>query len=644
MVEEEKKEARWEDDAKELIRPIFDKTKRRVTQRESWESKLATWYEMRHEGLRRKNKPGPWAADLHLPLADSQIDKHKPYYEQQTFNGERLAEFASLKSQYSRFAYANEVWFDFKLRHESNFTEEVRYNYDSFLLNGRSIMKVVWDADSSQLEFTSIDPAYVIVPESTTALSRATSLTHVIKITEEEYRMDGSYDQSEDLISRIKGSKGASGEEDTEREQEKSIREGITHSEDSDEILLWESWEREQDEDGRYLDNWIVYTYSPTCLEPVRKPYRPQLGHDFPPFQEFSLEIKDKGWYSPRGIPERVAPYETYGTKVWNEKADFITFGSRPAYTNDGDLSNTTNVNLRPGGVLPRGLKPVQPQMAPPDLAMELEFSKRTAEELLASPNFGISEDGGKERRTASEINYIGQLSSQGQDLKANVYRSFLGKLYKLAWFTLVEHADKNDLIVLYGGKEIEADPEGMVRDGFSISPSGSAEVWNKEQKMQRAFQRFQLFRGDPFINQLELRKDLIKAEDPRDVDRLIIDPKDRNADEREEQAKEIAAMLATKRPLNPREEDDHQAHLMEMLDFVGGFAMNGEKPHPGALQAIQQHYFGHVQALNATKQQDAANQFAQAWQATISEAAAFTDERQRIAQEEQAMMQGGMS
>jgi hypothetical protein len=38
---------------------------------------------MRHDGIRRRNKPWPWAADLHYALADEKIDKLKPFYKQQ---------------------------------------------------------------------------------------------------------------------------------------------------------------------------------------------------------------------------------------------------------------------------------------------------------------------------------------------------------------------------------------------------------------------------------------------------------------------------------------------------------------------------------------------------------------------------------
>ena len=51
---------------KEILQAISD--------RGTWERRQATWYQMRHDGLRRKNKPWPNAADMHFPLGDMQIE------------------------------------------------------------------------------------------------------------------------------------------------------------------------------------------------------------------------------------------------------------------------------------------------------------------------------------------------------------------------------------------------------------------------------------------------------------------------------------------------------------------------------------------------------------------------------------------
>ena len=64
--------------------------------RSSWDERMRTFYEMRHHGLRRKNKPWPGASDVHVPVGDMAIEKLKPYYFQQVFATDVLAQFLTV--------------------------------------------------------------------------------------------------------------------------------------------------------------------------------------------------------------------------------------------------------------------------------------------------------------------------------------------------------------------------------------------------------------------------------------------------------------------------------------------------------------------------------------------------------------------
>ena len=58
---------------------IFDDLKARS----KWEERLPVWYKMRHTGIPRRSKPYPGAPDLHMPLADTTLEKLKPFYYKQ---------------------------------------------------------------------------------------------------------------------------------------------------------------------------------------------------------------------------------------------------------------------------------------------------------------------------------------------------------------------------------------------------------------------------------------------------------------------------------------------------------------------------------------------------------------------------------
>src|SRR3954454_1235964 len=75
------------------LRALHGKICGDLRSRQAWLSRQSAWYQMRHDGLRRKSKPFPGAADLHYPLADSIIEKLKPFYFNQLFATETVAEF-----------------------------------------------------------------------------------------------------------------------------------------------------------------------------------------------------------------------------------------------------------------------------------------------------------------------------------------------------------------------------------------------------------------------------------------------------------------------------------------------------------------------------------------------------------------------
>ena len=77
-----------------------------IKSRVEWETRQALWYQMRNNGLKRKHKPWPNAADMHFPLIDTTINKLKPGFFQQAMGLEVLATFVPMRSQLAGFTTA----------------------------------------------------------------------------------------------------------------------------------------------------------------------------------------------------------------------------------------------------------------------------------------------------------------------------------------------------------------------------------------------------------------------------------------------------------------------------------------------------------------------------------------------------------
>ena len=71
------------------------------------------------------------------------------------------------------------------------------------------------------------------------------------------------------------------------------------------------------------------------------------------------------------------------------------------------------------------------------------------------------------------------------------------------------------------------------VRDEIiSIKPNGSSDSWNLQLRMTKCIARYQLYKGDPYIKQGDLRKICLELDEPGLVARLYQDPEEQQQDQ----------------------------------------------------------------------------------------------------------------
>src|SRR4051812_20686734 len=192
------------------LRALHGKVCSDLRSRQAWLNKQAAWYQMRHEGLRRKHKPFPHAADLHFPLADSIIEKLKPFYFNQLFATESVAQFVPKRPELAGLAEEISGWFDYKLKQQSNLECELLIAIDKMLMSGHVPVKVYWQCGAAgepgRLAFDAIEPQHCLVPEGTRELEEADRVTLVHHLSIEQYRRDVRFQrQDEGLVKRIAG-------------------------------------------------------------------------------------------------------------------------------------------------------------------------------------------------------------------------------------------------------------------------------------------------------------------------------------------------------------------------------------------------------------------------------------------------------
>jgi len=591
-----------------------------LADRSVWDVRQRMFYEMRHHGLRRKNKPWPGASDVHFPLVDTTISELKPAYFQQLFATDLIAQFVPTSPQVAEYTTAAAQWFDHRVKQKTNLETEVLSAVDAMLMCGTGILKVLWDYQSKRLKYYTVNPQHFVVPAWTRDIADADRICHISVYSVEAYKRQKHLKQDKAILDQIVGSYSDDAG-DMNTESVKYEREGLTFPE-QDKIIVWEVYHRCPD-----TGEWLICTYSPSSPDiDLRPPMKLPYNHGKPPFIAFNYEIKDPGFYSSRGVVELQAIFEAELTKLMNEKNDAMTLFNRPLYRAERDMPNSGNIRMTPGSILPYGIQPVAHQAPPISFDQQMNIMREIAQNRVSTPDFGLTQTlQNTERRTATEIQAIGGLYQQSSDLRMRIFRIALGNLYRMSWSILLQY-DKTSLDYWYLDTAQQV-PQEALHEQYGIQPTGSADGVNKQLLMQKAITRFQMFANDPFIDQGQLRKTILESDDATLVKRLYVDPQLVQADQAEDQANEIT-FLRLGFPAVVKDSDDHLIHIQTVMAYITNRADTGAPPEPAEGQFLEQHIAEHLEKLKEADpktgrqvEQELKNLFAQMQQAVAAQA-----------------------
>lgn len=558
-----------------------------VDQRQPWELRQSRWYELRHHGLRRQNKPWLKAADMHWPLIDTQIEKLKPLFLQQALGMDVVASFVPMRQQLNAYTKVAEDWFNYKIREKTNFQEEILSWVDYTLMSGRAVIKCFWNPGDKRVGFEAIDPLYFLVPAYTVDLQDADWAVQVMPMSVPAYRRMArqmGWKSDKATIDKIRGNPQEDNIPGTNVESDvKNLREGITYTNNPDMIIVWEVYRKT--DDGK----WQIYTYSPAdksidLREPMELPY----DHGQLPFIDFPYEIKDKGWFSPRGICEILAPFELSMTSMWNHKHDAMTLYNRPLFRAERELPNSINLRFQPGQILPYGVAPVTMPQPPISFDVEINNTRAVAEQRIGTPDYGINSmvEGQSSRRTATEIKSINAQAMQSGDLRARLFRMALGKLYRQAWSLYIQY-DKQSLQYRFAEDSLSADPVAL-HDQYELEPKGGMDMVSRQAMVNQAIARKQLFAQSPWVDQVELDKSIMELDDPTLIKRLLRDPGQKAQDELEDEAKLIPTLLVGI-PVPAKPGQNFAGRIGVLMQYLQGAQQQGQQFPPAAMNAIMQ-------------------------------------------------------
>lgn len=566
-----------------------------LTSRVAWENKQSDWDMMMHDGIPRMQKPFPFSADFHWPLARSIVNKYKPFYFQQLFSMETLADFTPLKDELKPFSVMVGAWFTDKLKTKSNLKHEIRVCIQKMLQSGQTLLKTMYDTDRKRVRYDAVDPVDIIVPEYTEDLQETDWLVHVIHLSVASYKRHKNWNQDKATVEMIRGN--ANRADSTQLRQQKMDREGFTYTRDANQIIVWEVFRRNE------KGNWMVDTYAPQNRNvKIREEFELPFKHGRLPFVPFYFEITDKSYYSGCGIPEQVSMYEAFLNKMMNEKSDAMTFTGRPIYTTSSPIPNVENLDLEPGSIVPGDIRAVVNPPPPIDYQSEENQIVAVAQNLTGSPDLGVDNltpDGKIDNKTATEANIIAGLNRIMVEDKSDIFRDSLTEMYEQSYSMLLQF-DRSDLDYLYQGEMTQLDKTALA-EGYRLTPRGSPDAFTRQQLLQKAFARKQVFAGSPFIRQDELDKTCLELDDPRLIKRLYMPQDVAAASQAEDQAMEIGVMRLGF-PAQVKSTDNHNIHLQTISGYVEFLMQTRQDIDAIAKQRIGEHAFAHIEALKKSK------------------------------------------
>lgn len=572
-----------------------------LTERLVWENKQRLYYRMRHEGLPRANKPFPGAADGHMPLIDNSIRKLKPFDTGQLTSADRIFSFTSLVDQMEDMTDAAADYLTFQLTTQTDFIRKMRGVIDARRLHGRGILKATINPlDGYKFVFEAVHPLMIIMPQEAKGFEDADEFVHVRPMTVAAYkRLDSRYETSPDVVERIKGSK------DFQSigiwNQDVRLREGIAFTRQPTNLILFEHYVKQS-------SGWEVHIYCPMAPDvQVRKPFKLAYkvqGKPSIPFFDFSMEVKcDDGWYAPRGIAELLAPFEQYGTKVWNEKADAMTFANRPIYTGEKEIVNAANYRWQPGEYIPGNIRGVQQGPPPISYDEEMMFVRQEAETIAQVPDFGISQAGpsGNKTRTATENNRIGALQQTGTSDDAALFREDMSRLGRHLWGMICQFKER-DFTYYASGQTGKLQPQAL-HDKYLIVLDGAPDAWNTQLRFQKAMTAKQAFAGDPNVDQEVLTKKALQAYDGRTALKAFVPTNQRGASEYEDEVIEINSLMAPGAgkppfPATVKPSEDHASRIKAIIEWLQACGKLETPVDPHARQRVQEHLAQHIMML----------------------------------------------
>ena len=269
--------------------------------------------------------------------------------------------------------------------------------------------------------------------------------------------------------------------------------------------------------------------------------------HGLFPYIQVRRELNDKGFYSPRGIPQLDEDFQKAISKSINQAENNGTIVNTPVVV----VKRNTVTNLKSRRYIPGETVETNgptsdyetrqmTNISQPMLYQAAQYLKSWADQRIGNVTAGLSEvnnlpgSGAGGKKTAKEVDLISSLQGEVQSLDLQIWQQQMADVYYQI-DALYDQFGDDEEEVLITNQPPQKISRRDVQGKYNVVPNGRLDNTNPILRANKAFNLMKIFIGDPDINQYELKKLFLTDYDSRIANKILFSQEDKAQMEQEQ-------------------------------------------------------------------------------------------------------------
>jgi hypothetical protein len=494
---------------------------------------------------KKKNYPYPGAPNVVDPILDDLTTSKTDQEMGMIWNSPEIAYFIPLDDDMPpEYGPMAQTGFNTFLRHRCAYRQKKEESVDTKNLRGFSITKQISDEDTEGAfpSFETIDPKDLIVDSTVRNLQKAEQITHIQRLSIRELKgKPASKGWNKTAVAAVVEQLSKTDEEGTTSVQESAKDDnstfkvtkdlvGINTSDTSkNEIVVWEvahyatKWDVANSNNIVSEGDKCVTTICPDVPEQLLHTVRwigddeivvmddeaglrelfaaetegrePDLtetipGKDKPwPYIQHRNENRSRGYYDSRGIGHTCMDNQIIATAVLNGKLVQLDYSMSPVFEGGGSNPNQQNVTIKPGVLLPDGIKQVAMKSVDQSLAFEQDAQRRVASQRTAAGGGLFSGEVSESRKLQKTATEVQADEAQGNTVSSSSVDRFNDadrEMFPMLWKELKRMEIKLPMIA--AGMTFEGDMDTNIYNyKFRIVPAASDKTRNPDLQFSKS-------------------------------------------------------------------------------------------------------------------------------------------------------------